>query len=509
MTPTISVVIPAFEDPFRLGFVLEGLARQCDPVKHEVIVADAGRISVEDLVMEYRSRLNLKYCSLPEPAPNRTGKTRNWGFAHAKAPRILILDQDCIPAFGIVEEHAKYDDDPVLVAGFRNFLYAEELQRLTLDQVYECNNRCYASDARHPWIRGDERIKLGCRLIYIRDIGCSCHMSFPAVLARKIGGFLEEMTEWGGDDLEFCQRLCRAGCFLVIRADLTVVHLDHPIQPRRSENARQREETDKTTRMVREKPILRAYDPTKEILHSWGRESEGLAVISMATEVGGYVDFFLQSCDRHRIRPIVLGQGSQWRGWGTKLNLLYYYLTEVEFPPYVLWVDGYDMVFQSTLREIWQTFKTFGSLIVFCAEHLCWPDESLLHRYPSSPTARRYVNGGGFIGETKAILRMLEHVGCPLENEAVNDQGLFTRYFLSHSREIKLDYEARIFHCLFRAENTAKFVSEAKCYVNSTSGHKPHILHLNGGEVDSTPYANNLGYDIVNYKRRPPSITGL
>jgi glycosyltransferase involved in cell wall biosynthesis len=506
MTPTLSVIIPAYQDPYRLGFVLEALSRQ-QSSDYQIMIIDGGEVQVKDLIAEFKSYMNLEYYPLPKPVQNPS-LTRNYGVVRAKAPRILFLDQDCVPAPDVLAEHAQYKDESIIVVGFRTFVHQDSLCNLTLDDLYNDGRFHYAADMRYDWFFRRRGVQPNQRLIYFFGSVYTCHASVPTALVRKVGGFDEAIDTWGSEDFELGTKLGRAGCFLILRPDLTVYHMDHPFRPRRYELLENRiDPTVNSSKMRFTEPLVRTYNPTEERLHFWGKEHNGLAVITVITKSGGYTDFFLQSCQRHEIKPIVLGQGTRWRGFGTKLNLLYYYLKQIELPPFMLLVDGFDSVFQSYLQEIWESYKTFHSPIVFAADPGCWPDETLRNKFPTSSTVFRYLNAGGYIGETKAIIRMLEQIGCPLPDEASSEQALLSRYFLSHPREIRLDYETRIFHSLYRTADTVKFSPEYQCFVNAKFGYRPHILHLNG-DVDSEPYASNLGYNIIAYRRKTHNVLG-
>lgn len=505
--PTLSVIIPSFEDPYRLSFVLEALCRQ-KSTDYQILVIDGGVVQVKDLILEFELRLEIEYYPLPEPAPANPGLTRNYGLARARAPRVLFLDQDSVPATNVLAEHAKYKDEPVVAVGFRIYIHQDDLPGITLDQIYNDPSFHYAADMRNIWYNQQVKLHTGWRLFYFKDVAYSTQMSVPTALARRLGGFDETMLTWGSEDIDLGIRLGRAGCFMILRPDLVVYHLDHPLRPRHRQALFTKiEPILNTTKMRLTEPLPRAYDPTEEHVYSWGKDHEGLAVISVITGSGGYAEFFLRSCDRYEIKPIVVGQGTRWKGFGTKINLLYYYLKQVELPPYILFVDGYDSVFQSFLPEIWQSYQEFQVPLVFSGDVRCWPDESLKNKFPSSPTVFRYLNAGGFIGETKFIIRMLEQLHYPVDNEGINEQAPLSHYFLSHQREIKLDCQARIFHSLYRAEDTVKFVYREKHYVNTLSGHRPHILHLNG-QVKADSYAKNLGYDVTSYARTHHSSSG-
>ena len=78
----------------------------------------------------------------------------------------------------------------------------------------------------------------------------------------------------------------------------------------------------------------------------------------------------------------ILGLGVKYEGFGTKVNLLKEELKRhVEDPDkIILFADALDVLINSGVDQIVQTFKKFNANIVFSAEGNCWPDASLASR---------------------------------------------------------------------------------------------------------------------------------
>lgn len=58
------------------------------------------------------------------------------------------------------------------------------------------------------------------------------------------------------------------------------------------------------------------------------------------------------------------------------------------------------MIFTTTLEDILQKFKNSNANVVFGAERLLWPKQSLEKLYPAVvANAAKYLNSGLFIGE--------------------------------------------------------------------------------------------------------------
>ena len=71
--------------------------------------------------------------------------------------------------------------------------------------------------------------------------------------------------------------------------------------------------------------------------------------------------------------------GQKWRGYGQKVNLL---RQELESHKHkrdliVLFSDANDVLFTTGAEEIIKKFKTFDAKVLFSADAVCAPNESL------------------------------------------------------------------------------------------------------------------------------------
>lgn len=61
---------------------------------------------------------------------------------------------------------------------------------------------------------------------------------------------------------------------------------------------------------------------------------------------------------------------------------------------------SYDVIFTTPLEDILDKFKSFDAKVVFGAERLLWPKQSLEKLYPAVvANAAKYLNSGLFMGE--------------------------------------------------------------------------------------------------------------
>ena len=213
-------------------------------------------------------------------------------------------------------------------------------------------------------------------------------------------------------------------------------------------------------------------------------------VISVAT-VSAEADDLVKSAKAHDIDVELLGVGESWEGGvmadgpggGHKVHYLRSRLRNVNDNDIIMFVDGYDVIINDNETELINRFKQFGADVVFGAEPLVWPDQSLEHEFPLVHTRNRYLNSGGFIGRAKVIKEMLRKD----INKADDDQLYYQRIFLSRQFNIKLDVENYIFQCV-SATAHALSVSDNNQVYNSETGCYSCVLHGNGGDEDKKAY---------------------
>jgi glycosyltransferase involved in cell wall biosynthesis len=201
---SLSVVIPVYRQPRCLDMTLGSLATQTpSPGEFEVIVVDDG--SGDDtaaVVGKHKASLPVR---LIQHSVNRgRAAARNSGAAVAEADRLLLLDADSYADPGLLDVHARFGrsfPDKVLL-GARN----EWSWQLVTDQPVP------RADLARGYVR-DLRFMYGLdpATFATSDVpwifGHSHNMSLPTADFRACGGFDENFTGWGYEDIDFAYRL--------------------------------------------------------------------------------------------------------------------------------------------------------------------------------------------------------------------------------------------------------------------------------------------------------------
>jgi len=211
--PEVSVIIPTLGSHERLRRVLDGYDDQDAPAEEfEVIVVmdvaepDSERVRAVAAGRSYG--VSVLTGSLPGASANR-----NAGIEAAKAPILLLTDNDTIPSPHLVAEHLRwhrrYPQPEVGVLG--HVRWASEIEVTSfmhwLDQGIQFD---------FPSIQG---VEAGWGRFY------SSNCSLKRAFADRVGGFDEENLPYGYEDLDFGYRASKLGFRLLYNRRAEVEHL--------------------------------------------------------------------------------------------------------------------------------------------------------------------------------------------------------------------------------------------------------------------------------------------
>jgi hypothetical protein len=128
-------------------------------------------------------------------------------------------------------------------------------------------------------------------------------------------------------------------------------------------------------------------------------------------------------------------------------NLLIEYLKTLGKDDIVFCTDGYDTLFLADESEIISKYLKIGKELLFAAEIVCWPDASLIKKYPQKLSPFRFLNGGGFIGKAGYIINKINE---ELKTKSTikyswSNQIYWTEQYLRNLEEIGIDSQCEIF----------------------------------------------------------------
>ena len=209
----ISVVVPTYNRLDTLRHVVPALlAQDVGLPAFEVIVADSlsNDGTAEYLAGVTRNAPNVRH--LPGPYSGRAG-ARNAGIAAANAPIVLFTDADIIASPDLLAKHLARHADAVPKA-----VVGCEVQVDSYEHYEQKRDRPEVRKPLHPATRT--------RISWLYFL--TGNASVRKVDLERLGGFDEDFTGYGHEDLELGYRLERAGIPIHYAADAINYHW-HPV----------------------------------------------------------------------------------------------------------------------------------------------------------------------------------------------------------------------------------------------------------------------------------------
>ncbi len=214
----VSVVVPTYGRSEILKTLLAALdAQTLAKDRFELVVVDDGTvppIEIDTAAHGYAIRLLRQ----PNAGP---GAARNLAFEHVRAPLVLILNDDAVPApdllAGHVAAHAKV---PAKTAVLGAFPFTARSMRSPFVRLLAQTTLLF------DYVRMKDRGTYGWRNFW------TCNLSLPVAALREAGGFDgATFREAICEDVELGYRLEKLGWRVHYRADLVCEH-EHVVTPR-------------------------------------------------------------------------------------------------------------------------------------------------------------------------------------------------------------------------------------------------------------------------------------
>jgi len=214
----ISVVVPTFGRSEILKTLLGALDAQTLPKDcFELVVVDDGTVPpIEIDTSAYGYSVTL--LRQPNAGP---GAARNLAFEHVRAPLVLILNDDAVPAPDLLAGHvAAHANAPQKTAILGSFPFTARSMRSPFVQLLAQTTLLF------DYVRMVDRGNYGWRNFW------TCNLSLPLSALRAVGGFDgATFREAICEDVELGYRLEKLGWSVHYRADLVCEH-EHVVTPR-------------------------------------------------------------------------------------------------------------------------------------------------------------------------------------------------------------------------------------------------------------------------------------
>lgn len=209
MTPAVSVIIPTRNRADILEQTLPTLLQQdLGGSDYEVIVVEDDSPDRTSEMLAGLSSPRLRWKRLPRTAPGAISRVRNHAIAMARAETIVSVDDDAFVARDYLATHLARQ--------------REGRERIVTGPIIEIGTppadiETAARAARRGWHRNPYP---------------SGNASAPKALLERIGGYDEDFTLYGWEDMEFARRLLRAGARRVYEPHAAILHYKPRSAPR-------------------------------------------------------------------------------------------------------------------------------------------------------------------------------------------------------------------------------------------------------------------------------------
>lgn len=214
----LSVVVPTFGRSQILNTLLRALeAQTLAKDRFELVVVDDGTvppIAIDAQAYSYSITLLRQENAGP-------GAARNLAFENVRAPLVLILNDDAVPARDLLEGHvAAHVNAPRKVAILGAFPFTAKSMRSPFVRLLSQTSLLF------DYVRMEDRGIYGWRNFW------TCNLSLPIAALREVGGFDgETFREAICEDVELGYRLEQNGWRVQYRAELVCEH-EHVVTPR-------------------------------------------------------------------------------------------------------------------------------------------------------------------------------------------------------------------------------------------------------------------------------------
>ncbi|WP_052260947.1 glycosyltransferase [Photobacterium gaetbulicola] len=239
MDDGISVITPTYNRAELLNKTLESLAEQAfRRDKYEVIVIDDGSSdNTRQVVQSFRDKMNIQY-HYQSDRGYRVAKARNIGIDNSRFGYTLFFDCGMVGhanllqthyqalqegrgevfigealGFDEVETHNRESIEAALASLDREALFRV---LVSSEKYRDCRRPFFASvdhdltDVLHSWV-----------------LFWTCHASCHTRDLLAIGGFDENYTAWGAEDIELALRLVKHQKRINVIAEQVAIHLPH------------------------------------------------------------------------------------------------------------------------------------------------------------------------------------------------------------------------------------------------------------------------------------------
>ncbi len=218
----LSIIIPTYNRASTLQATLDGLNNQDTSADWEIIVVDDGSTdSTAEITDSFRRRSSVPVSYYFQPN-RKQGAARNLGVRFAAGEYILFLGDDIVPGPALVEQHLEKHQERLSPGGDPIF---RVVIGYTAWPVEWKKTRFLEFIGEQGWQFGFSLIEDFENVPF--NFFYTSNLSMPRKLFQDSGGFDEDFTVYGWEDIELSLRLREMGIRIIFQPGAKAFHY-HP-----------------------------------------------------------------------------------------------------------------------------------------------------------------------------------------------------------------------------------------------------------------------------------------
>ena len=256
-------------------------------------------------------------------------------------------------------------------------------------------------------------------------------------------------------------------------------------------------------------------------------QKDGFLAITYASSINDKFCKTLYSSISNRVPLMVVGLGGSSDKLNKKLSAFGKISNQLlnKYPDItLLFLDGFDVLFQQGPREIMKKYKEINTPLVYSAEKNCWPgkNKTFCDLYPrnfkvqdiynqtrskdDSKVPVRFLNSGLLIGSVLESVDFFKDTIKYIENKVDDDQEIANLIFTSGKHNMTVDYYSSMFQSMWKSIRDIKVNYTNGLFQNIRTGTFPSLIHFNGDKSGLEITESRLWYNQEDYKGKYGNI---
>lgn len=217
-----------------------------------------------------------------------------------------------------------------------------------------------------------------------------------------------------------------------------------------------------------------------------------LLILTFSNQDNDFSKNYIKSLQKYGYQYKILGEGVEWKGFvSTKIQTIHDYLKTLPEDLLVCITDCFDVLANAPPEDVIKIHRPgkirVGSEI-FCFSQNCIPVDNY---WKGEAPSRKYVNGGGYMGEVKDIMWMYEKM---FKTGTDDDQLALGKTVNKYPHKFILDWGSQLVHNTVTHEIFN--YTPLKDYIE-IDGHRPCFFHFPGTKADLHVRMNTFGRHIL------------